>query len=76
MKDVVDCWSLIAQSIIGLLKLLAQTLTFEPAHDKTYSKTSVTSKTPDQPVHPPNMSRILVYSSLKSLKAVEGTCYQ
>ena len=33
-------------------------------------------KTSDQPVHPPSMARILVYPSLDSPKAVEGTCDQ
>ena len=41
-----------------------------------YNKTRVTSKVSDQPVHPPSMARVLVYSSLDSLKAVEGTCDQ
>ena len=36
----------------------------EPAHDKTYNKTCVTSKDSDQPVHPPG-------SSFDSLEAVD-----
>ena len=48
----------------------------EPAHDNTYNKTYVTSKDSDQPVHPPSMSRLLIYPSLDSLKPVEGTCDQ
>ena len=48
----------------------------EPAHDKTYNKTCVRSKDSDQPVHPPNMPKVLVYSSLDSPGAVEGTCDQ
>ena len=32
---------------------------FDPAHNKTYNKTCVTSK--DQPVHPPSMARALVF---------------
>ena len=44
-------------------------LTFEPAHDKTFNKTYVIGK--DQPVRPPSVARILVYSSLNSLEAVE-----
>ena len=46
----------------------------EPAHDKTYNKTCMTSKDLDQPVHPPSM--LLVYPALYSQVAVEGTCYQ
>ena len=37
-------------------------------------KCCVTSKDSDQPVHPPSMAKALVYSSLDSLEAVEGTC--
>ena len=47
------------------------TKTYEPAHDKTYSKTYVTNKY--QPVHPPSMARVLVHPSLDSLEDVEGT---
>ena len=36
----------------------------------------VTSKITDQPVHPSSMARLLVYPSLDSLEAVEGTCDQ
>ena len=50
--------------------------TNELAHDKTYNKTCVTSKDSDQPVHPPSMARVLIYPSLDSPKAVEGTCDQ
>ena len=32
----------------------------EPTHDKTYTKTYVTSKYSDQAVHPPSMARILI----------------
>ena len=45
-------------------------LSFEPAHDKIYNKTCVTSKDSGQPVHPPSMARILAYPSLVSLEAV------
>ena len=38
-----------------------------------YNKTCVTSKDSDQPVHPPSKARVLVYLSLDSLEAVEGT---
>ena len=50
--------------------------TIDPAHDKTYNKTCVTSKDSDQPVHPPSMAKIFVYPSLDRLEAVEGTCNQ
>ena len=36
---------------------------FEPARDKTYNKTFVTSKDLDQPVHPSSMAMVLVYPS-------------
>ena len=49
---------------------------YETVHDKTYNKTCVTSKDLDQPVHPPSKARVLVYLSLDSLEAVEGTCDQ
>ena len=45
----------------------------EPAHDKTYNKTCLTSKDSDQSVHPLSMARVLVYSSLDSLEALKGT---
>ena len=48
----------------------------EPANDKTYNKTCVTSKDSDQPVHSPSMARVLFYPSLDSLNAEEGTCDQ
>ena len=48
-------------------------LIFEPAQDKTYSKTSVISKDPDQPLHLPSIARLLMYPSLDSPEAVEGT---
>ena len=47
---------------------------FDPAHDKTYKKTCVTSKDSVQPVHAPSMSRVLIYPSLDSSEAIEGTC--
>ena len=46
---------------------------YEPAYDKTYNNTCVTSKDSDQPVHPPGG---LGYRSLGSPEVVEGTCYQ
>ena len=49
---------------------------YEPAHNKTYSKTCETSKDSDQPVHPPSMARVLVRPSLDSPEAVEGACSQ
>ena len=47
---------------------------FEPAHDKSYNKMFViwTGK----PVHPPSMTRVLIYPILDSLEAVEGRCDQ
>ena len=39
---------------------------FEPAHDKTYNKTRVTSKDSGQPVHLPSMARVLVHPCLNS----------
>ena len=48
----------------------------EPAHDKIYNLTCVTSKDSDQPVYPPSTARALIYPSLDSLEAVEGTCDQ
>ena len=48
---------------------------FGPVHDKTYNKTYVTSKDSYQPVHPSNMPKVLVYPSLDSPEAVEGTCH-
>ena len=50
--------------------------TNEPARDKTYKKTCITSKDSDQPVHPLSMATVLVYPSLDSLGAVDDTCYQ
>ena len=47
--------------------------TYQQAHDKTYNKTCVTSKTQTSLyIHP----LVLVYSSLNSMEAVEGTCNQ
>ena len=48
----------------------------EPARDKTYNKTCVTSKDSDKPVHPLSTARLLIYPSLDSPGAVEGTCDQ
>ena len=55
--------------------MLLNTIIKETAHDKTYNETCVTNKDSDQPVHPPSMTRVLVYPSLDSLEA-EGTCNQ
>ena len=49
---------------------------FEPAHDKTYNKTFVTSKDSDQSIHSPSMAMVLIYPSLDSLETVEGMCDQ
>ena len=56
--------------------LCCSSFSFQPAHHKTYSKTCVTSKDSDQPVHPSSLATVLVYFSLNSLEAVEGTCDQ
>ena len=48
----------------------------EPVHDKTYNKTSVTSKDLDQSVHPRSMARVLIHPSSDSPKAIKGTCDQ
>ena len=42
----------------------------EPAHGKNYIQLDLC----DQPVQPHSMARVLVYSSLNSLRALEGTC--
>ena len=44
---------------------------FEQTGDKTCKKTSVSSKDADQPVHLPNTTSVLVYSSLDSMEAVK-----
>ena len=51
-------------------------MTFDPAYDKTYTKTCVISANVDQPVHPLNMARDLVYASLDRVEAVKNTCDQ
>ena len=48
----------------------------EPPCDKTYNRICVTSKGSDQPVYPHSMARVLIYHSLDSLEAIEGTCDQ
>ena len=48
----------------------------EPAYDKTHNETCVTSIDSDQTVYLPSKARVLVYPSLDSLEAVEGTCDQ
>ena len=48
----------------------------EPVHDKNYNNTRVTVKDSDQLVHPSSMARVLVYPSLDSPMAVEGTSYK
>ena len=58
----------------GLNKVLRKG--FEPVCAKTYNKTCVTSKDSDQPVHPPSMARVLIYTCLDCLEAVEATCDQ
>ena len=48
---------------------------FEPAHDKAYNKTCVTSKDSDQYVYPPSAARVSLIP-LDSAETVEGTCDQ
>ena len=55
---------------------LRNIIIYEPAHDKTFKKTCVTNKDSDQPVNPPSMAKVLLYPSLDSPEAVEGTCDQ
>ena len=54
-----------------LLCSIAVLWLFEPAHYKTYNKTS---KCSDQPVQPSSIARISIYPSVDSLESVEGTC--
>ena len=54
--------------------LVLDEVLIKPVHDKTYNKTCVTSKESDEPVHQASMTPILIYPSLDSLDAVEGTC--
>ena len=61
---------------VFIMVLGMKTPLYEPAHDKTYNKTCVTSKHSDKPVHLLSIARVLVYSSLNSLGAIEGTCDQ
>ena len=49
---------------------------FEPVHDKSFNKTCVTSKDSDQPVHLSSLAGVVIFPSLESPKAVEGTCHQ
>ena len=60
----------------GLFWISPYMYLYEPADDKNYNKTYVISKDSYQPVHPPNMARILVHPSLDSMEAIEGTCNQ
>ena len=46
--------------------------THEPAYDKIYNNTCVTSKVSHQPKHPHSIATGIVYISLDSPKAVEG----
>ena len=57
---------------LGHIVFVGRNIT-EPAHDKTYNYTCVTSKDSDQPVHPPSLTRVLFYPSLDSPEAVEDT---
>ena len=51
--------------LVALL-LLVCNVCLDRHNDKTYNKTCVTSKHSDQPVHSPNMTRIIIYPSLIS----------
>ena len=51
----------------GVFTIYLENIIIEPAHDRAYNKTCVTSKDSDQPVHPPSKARVLDYSSLNSL---------
>ena len=51
-------------------------LLYEPELNKTYNKTSVTSKDSDKTKHHHSPARVLVYPALDSLAAVDGTCNQ
>ena len=66
-----------AAVVSGALKINNQMvyMYYEPAHDKTYNMTCMTSKDRSA-LSPSIMARFLVYPSLDSLEAVEGTCYQ
>ena len=80
MLSMPRAWYRLRDDIIHEYTLLDGTahllIVYEPAHDKTYNKTCVTSKGSDQPVHPPRMARVLVHPSLNSPEAVEGACDQ
>ena len=65
-----------ASTAAKLKDTLTYTIRFEPAHDKTYNKTCMSSKDSDHPVHQFSMVRAVVYPSLNSLEAVERTCGQ
>ena len=47
--------------------------TYEPAHDKTYNNSCMTSKDSDQPVHSPSMAMVFVYPYFDNPEVVEGT---
>ena len=67
LKNIKQIKMLSPEVVISTLRV--NQIVNEPAHDKTYNKTCVTSKDSDQPVHPHIMARVLVYSSLNSLEA-------
>ena len=48
-------------------------LIIEPALDKTYNKTCVTSKYSDKPVLLPSMAKFLIFPSLDIPEAAEST---
>ena len=60
---------------MGLHYLLTHIIIWASAQ-QNLQKTCVTSKDSHQPVHPPSITRVLIYPSLDSLEAVKGTCDQ
>ena len=67
-------WKCESLGTLGRFSSMYTAEILEPAHDKKYNKSCVTSEDSDQPVHPPRMARALVYPSSDNLQAVEGTC--
>ena len=65
-----------SQTYIQILHIIGNAGATYRSQRKTYNKTCETSKDSDQHLHPPSTSRVLVYSSLNNLEAVEGTCDQ
>ena len=83
LKEGGPAWSYFTQADLGcrwymgpFSQIEAHIMIIEPAHDKTYNKTYVTSKDSDWHVHLPSMAKIFVNPSFDSQKAVEGACDQ